>query len=75
MRVPRCLKPFETTFTVAGSPTPKGDFTSDVKRDKNFPDASTWAEVESYLQQQWQTCDESIEAARSVWRQYEARHR
>ena len=54
--------------------TPQGDFTGDARRDKNLPDAKTWAELKSYLR--WKTSDSDVlNAARQVWQGYVTKQR
>lgn len=52
--------------------TPAGDFVSDAKGDKSFPDAKTWREVESYLRLKG-AVPEAISAGKEVWKAFEAR--
>jgi hypothetical protein len=51
--------------------SPAGDFTSDVRRDPDFPaDAHTWVNVKNYLAGRFVSL-QVIAAARTVWRQYQ----
>lgn len=51
--------------------TPQGDFTTDARQDSRLPDAKSWKELNGYLTMKG-VAREVIDAARSVWRQYEA---
>lgn len=48
----------------------QGDFVMDARRDRSFPEVSTWGELKSYL---WfRSAGHAIEAARLVWAGYQA---
>ena len=48
----------------------QGDFVIDARRDRSFPEVSTWSELKSYL---WfRSAGHAIEAARLVWAGYRA---
>jgi uncharacterized protein YozE (UPF0346 family) len=50
---------------------PEGDFVSDARRDRRFPEAlRSWSELQGYLNVH-SACPEAIVAARTVWREYE----
>lgn len=49
--------------------TPNGDFVGDAKRDRQFPDARSWDQVESYLVNRGAPYA-AIEAGKSVWKAY-----
>lgn len=49
--------------------TPAGAFVGNAKRDKLLPALRTWAELRGYLNRIGAD-DETIAAARSVWRRY-----
>ena len=49
--------------------TPQGYFAEDAGRDRNFPDAKMWGQVESYLWRRGADGD-VIAAAQKVWRRY-----
>jgi len=53
--------------------TPQGYFTVDALRDRKFPDAATWEEVENHV---YGLCfnEDVIAAGRIVWRQYVKKH-
>lgn len=52
--------------------TPAGDFVSDAKSDKTFPDAASWKEIESYLRLKG-ACSDAVIAGKEVWKAYKAR--
>lgn len=54
--------------------TPAGDFTKDAKADSRMPDATSWAELKSYLYSRGAS-DLVVEAARPVWAAYAATRR
>ena len=53
--------------------TPLGDFIQDAKDDCNFPNISSFDELESYLMKKG-VCDEALEALKKAWRCYEKDH-
>lgn len=54
--------------------TPTGDFVSDAKSDKDFPDVKSWDELESYLFSK-AACSQAVAAGKEVWRGYRAKLR
>lgn len=51
--------------------TPLGDFVKEIKGDRDFPAANSWAEVEQYLICR-DACPDARRIARRLWRLYAA---
>lgn len=54
--------------------TPAGDFTGDARRDREFPEVTTWAELRDYAERRagFGVRAEVVAAARQVWQGYQS---
>jgi hypothetical protein len=53
---------------------PQGDFKCDARMDSTFPDATSWKELEAYLNAKG-AAPAAIDAGKKVWTAYRAKKR